>query len=154
MVVIRLARAGAKKNPFYHMVVTDSRSRRDSNYVEKLGYFNPVARGQEIALHINLEKVQYWQNVGAKLSDRVQALVKKYKKEHAIAQEPVVKKAGAKPKKSVESAEKSAVVGEKKIAKSKTTTPAKTKTVAKKTTAAPAKTKTTTTKKAASQTKE
>lgn len=99
MVVIRLARAGAKKNPFYHMVVTDSRSRRDSSYVEKLGYFNPVARGQEVALHINLEKMQYWQSVGAKMSDRVETLVKKYRKDNAIVQEPVAKKAAPEIKK-------------------------------------------------------
>lgn len=122
MVVIRLARAGAKKNPFYHMVVTDSRSRRDSNYVEKLGYFNPVARGQEVALHINIEKMQYWQNVGAKLSDRVQTLVKKYRKDNAIVQEPVVKKAAAKTKKSASTAEKTAKASSAAPAKAKTTT--------------------------------
>lgn len=131
MVVIRLARAGAKKNPFYHMVATDSRNRRDSSYVEKLGYFNPVARGQEVELHIDLEKMQYWQNVGAKLSDRVQALVKKFRKDNAIAQEPVAKKAVAKTKK---------------LAETSASTPAKA--AAKKTTAS------TSTKKAASKTEE
>ena len=80
MVVIRLSRAGAKKRPFYHMVVTDSRQRRDSNYVEELGYFNPVARGQEKRLHLNLEKINYWQGVGAQLSDRANALIKEFKK--------------------------------------------------------------------------
>lgn len=137
MVVIRLARAGAKKNPFYHMVATDSRNRRDSSYVEKLGYFNPVARGQEVELHIDLEKMQYWQNVGAKLSDRVQALVKKFRKDNAIAQEPVAKKAVAKTKKSASTTEKTA--------ETSSSTPAK------KTTASKTKT---TTKKAASKTEE
>lgn len=80
MVVIRLARAGAKKRPFYHVVVTDSRRRRDANYIESLGYFNPVARGQEIRLHLDIEKVTHWQGLGAQLSDRVESLIKEYKK--------------------------------------------------------------------------
>ncbi len=80
MVVIRLSRAGAKKRPFYHMVVTDSRRRRDSNYIEQIGYFNPVARGQEVRLHLEMDKLTHWQNVGAQLSDRVRALVKEYQK--------------------------------------------------------------------------
>ena len=61
MVVIRLSRAGAKKRPFYHMVVTDSRKRRDGSYIERVGYFNPVARGQEVRLHIDAEKLKKWQ---------------------------------------------------------------------------------------------
>jgi len=81
MVVIRLARAGAKKSPFYHMVVTDSRKRRDSSYVEEIGYFNPVARGQEKKLHMDLDKIAYWHGVGAQMSDRVKALVKTYQKQ-------------------------------------------------------------------------
>ena len=81
MVVIRLSRAGAKKRPFYHMVVTDSRRRRDGgNYIERIGYYNPIARGQEIPLHIEMDKVTHWQSQGAQLSDRVSALVKKYQK--------------------------------------------------------------------------
>ncbi|WP_419420083.1 30S ribosomal protein S16 [Legionella sp. D16C41] len=80
MVVIRLSRAGAKKRPFYHMVVTDSRKRRDGNYIERVGYFNPVARGQEVRLHLDMEKVTHWQSQGAQLSDRVRALLKEYKK--------------------------------------------------------------------------
>lgn len=100
MVVIRLSRAGAKKRPFYHMVVTDSRQRRDSNYVEELGYFNPVARGQEKRLHLNLEKISYWQGVGAQLSDRVKVLVKEFKKTSPVTIEEPVKKAA--PKKAVE----------------------------------------------------
>lgn len=63
MVVIRLSRAGAKKRPFYHMVVTDSRKRRDGNYIERIGYFNPVARGQEVKLHIDMDKMTHWQKV-------------------------------------------------------------------------------------------
>ncbi|MFY7697833.1 MAG: 30S ribosomal protein S16 [Legionella sp.] len=80
MVIIRLSRAGAKKRPFYHIVVTDSRSRRDGNYIESIGYFNPVARGQEVRLHLDQDKLTYWQGVGAQMSDRVQALTKEFKK--------------------------------------------------------------------------
>ena len=80
MVVIRLARAGAKKRPFYHVVVTDSRRRRDGNSIEPVGYFNPVARGQEIRLHLDVDKITYWQGVGAQLSDRVKALYKEFAK--------------------------------------------------------------------------
>ncbi|KTD22089.1 30S ribosomal protein S16 [Legionella lansingensis] len=80
MVVIRLSRAGAKKRPFYNMVVTDSRKRRDGNYIERIGYFNPIARGAEVRLHLEMDKLTYWQSVGAQLSDRVRALVKEYKK--------------------------------------------------------------------------
>ena len=57
MVVIRLSRVGAKKRPFYHVVVTDSRRRRDGNYVENIGYFNPVARGQEVRLHLDMADI-------------------------------------------------------------------------------------------------
>jgi small subunit ribosomal protein S16 len=86
MVVIRLSRAGAKKRPFYSMVVTDSRKRRDGGYIERIGYFNPIARGQEVRLHMELDKLNYWQSVGAQISDRVKALIKEFKKQ-AAAQE-------------------------------------------------------------------
>jgi small subunit ribosomal protein S16 len=85
MVVIRLSRAGAKKRPFYHMVVTDSRKRRDGSYIERIGYFNPVARGQEVRLHVELEKLSHWQNVGAQLSDRVSSLIKEFNKKDESA---------------------------------------------------------------------
>ena len=85
MVVIRLSRAGAKKRPFYHMVVTDSRKRRDGSYIERIGYFNPVARGQEVRLHVEMDKVTNWQNVGAQLSDRVNALIKEFNKKDESA---------------------------------------------------------------------
>lgn len=85
MVVIRLARGGAKKRPFYHIVVTDSRKRRDTNYIKRIGYFNPVARGQEKRLHIDPELLNYWQGVGAQMSDRVQALVKEFHKDQDAA---------------------------------------------------------------------
>lgn len=80
MVVIRLSRAGRKKNPFYGVVVTDSRKRRDGNYIERIGYFNPVARGNEIRLHLEMDKLTNWQKMGAQLSDRVRALVKEHTK--------------------------------------------------------------------------
>ena len=83
MVVIRLSRAGAKKRPFYHIVVTDSRRRRDGNYIESIGYFNPVARGQEVLLHLEIEKLTHWQGVGAQLSDRVLSLTKEFRKTQA-----------------------------------------------------------------------
>ncbi len=76
MVSIRLARGGAKKRPFYHIVVTDSRRRRDSGYIERLGYFNPRATGQEVRLHVDMERIGYWQGVGAKPSERVETLLK------------------------------------------------------------------------------
>ena len=86
MVVIRLSRAGAKKRPFYNMVVTDSRRSRDGNYIERIGYFNPVARGQEVRLQIEMDKLTHWQNSGAQLSDRVRALIKEYSKKSAAAE--------------------------------------------------------------------
>ncbi len=80
MVVIRLARAGAKKRPFYHIVVTDSRKSRDTGYIESIGYFNPVARGQEVRLHLDVNKLTAWQGLGAQLTDRVASLNKEYSK--------------------------------------------------------------------------
>jgi len=94
MVVIRLARAGAKKRPFYHIVVTDSRRRRDSNHIERIGYFNPVARGQEVPLHLEAERLAHWQGVGAQLSDRVQFLVRSLAK-NVAAKEAAPKEAKA-----------------------------------------------------------
>jgi small subunit ribosomal protein S16 len=75
MVKIRLSRGGAKKQPFYHIVVTDSRKARDGRNIERLGFFNPVARGQEVRLRLDLERVDYWTGVGAQVSDRVKTLV-------------------------------------------------------------------------------
>ncbi|GAB2717417.1 30S ribosomal protein S16 [Halomonas garicola] len=76
MVTIRLARSGAKKRPFYHLSVTDSRRARDGRFIERVGFFNPVARGQEERLRIDLDRISYWQGHGAQLSDRVAELVK------------------------------------------------------------------------------
>jgi len=85
MVVIRLARAGAKKRPFYHIVVAEKSRRRDGAYVERLGFFNPIAAGKEVPLSLDLERIAYWQGVGAQLSDRVASLVKEAQKMKAMA---------------------------------------------------------------------
>ncbi|QKT04718.1 30S ribosomal protein S16 [Ectothiorhodospiraceae bacterium 2226] len=77
MVTVRLARTGAKKRPFYYIVVTDSRNRRDGRYIERLGYYNPVARGGETELDIKQERVQYWLEQGAQTSERVAQLLKR-----------------------------------------------------------------------------
>ncbi len=83
MVTIRLTRRGAKKLPFYHIVVTDSRKRQGSTILEQIGYFNPVAKGQSVKLNLDLARVEHWQKTGAKLSDRVQSLVADYRKQAA-----------------------------------------------------------------------
>ncbi len=75
MVTIRLARGGAKKRPFYHLTVTDSRNARNGRFIERVGFFNPVARGQEERLRIDAERVAYWEGQGAQLSERVAKLV-------------------------------------------------------------------------------
>lgn len=85
MVTIRLSRGGAKKQPFYHIVATDSRSRRDGRYIERLGYYNPVARGDATAVVIDLDRVEYWTSVGAQMSERVNKVVKTYRKDNAAA---------------------------------------------------------------------
>jgi small subunit ribosomal protein S16 len=76
MVTIRLSRGGAKKRPFYTIVVTDSRSARDGRYIERIGFFNPVATGGEQRLVVDRERVDYWLSQGAKTSDRVGKLLK------------------------------------------------------------------------------
>ena len=83
MVTIRLARGGSKKRPFYHITVADCRNSRDGRYIERLGFFNPVARGQEERLRLDQERLNHWVQQGAQLSDRVAQLVK------GAAQEPV-----------------------------------------------------------------
>ncbi len=80
MVTIRLARGGAKKRPFYHVVVTDSRNARDGRYIERLGFFNPVADGKQEALRLDRERVDYWIGQGAQPSERVKALMKQHAK--------------------------------------------------------------------------
>ena len=87
MVTIRLSRGGAKKRPFYHIVVTDSRNRRDGRYLERLGYFNPSAVEHEQSLKIDLERVDHWLKLGAKMSDRAKQLIKSYRKESGQGKE-------------------------------------------------------------------
>jgi ribosomal protein S16 len=65
MVVIRLARGGAKKRPFYNIVATDSRNRRDGRFVERIGFYNPMASGQEVTFRVAEDRLSYWQGVGA-----------------------------------------------------------------------------------------
>ncbi|MCP4433636.1 MAG: 30S ribosomal protein S16 [Gammaproteobacteria bacterium] len=76
MVSIRLARGGSKKRPFYHVVVSDSRSPRDGRYIERVGFFNPKARGQEEELRLDNERIDYWVSKGAQPSERVASLIK------------------------------------------------------------------------------
>jgi len=75
MVVIRLARGGAKKRPFYNIVVADSRTRRDGRFIERVGFYNPVAAGAEQKLRIAFDRVEHWASHGAQLSPTVQRLV-------------------------------------------------------------------------------
>ena len=84
MVTIRLSRGGAKKRPFYHVVVTDSRNRRDGRYIERVGYFNPIAQGAEVRLHLDQERVQYWLGQGAQPSNRAASLIKQHSKANPV----------------------------------------------------------------------
>lgn len=79
MVVIRLARAGSKKKPFYHVVVTNKTSSRDGRFIQRVGYFNPVARGKDVKLLLDEEAITAWVAKGAQLSSRVKTLVKLHK---------------------------------------------------------------------------
>lgn len=76
MVTIRLARGGSKKRPFYHFTITDVRNSRDGRFIERVGFFNPVARGQEERLRVDVERVEYWLSQGAQPTDRVRKLLK------------------------------------------------------------------------------
>ena len=79
MVIIRMSRGGAKKRPFYRIVVTDSRKARDGRPIEYIGFFNPLAKKNEEKVRLNLERVDYWLSTGARASDRVRFLVKTQK---------------------------------------------------------------------------
>lgn len=79
MVIIRLARGGSKKRPFYSINVCDSRCRRDGRFIERVGFYNPMAAGQAVRLNVNLERLAYWQSQGAQLSETVARLVKEAK---------------------------------------------------------------------------
>lgn len=84
MVVIRLARAGAKKSPFYHVVVADSRKANSGRFIERLGFYNPMARGPETTLELNQERIGYWVGCGAIASPRVDLLLKTVKSGVAV----------------------------------------------------------------------
>jgi small subunit ribosomal protein S16 len=84
MVIIRLARGGSKKRPFYNIVATDSRSRRDGRFIERVGFYNPVATKGE-SLRIAQDRLTYWQGVGAQLSPTVERLVKQAQKAQPVA---------------------------------------------------------------------
>jgi len=83
MVTIRLARHGSKKNPFYHITVAEKSAGRDGRFVERLGFYNPVAKGGEEELRVNVERVQYWVSVGAQPTDKVKRLVTRARKQAA-----------------------------------------------------------------------
>jgi small subunit ribosomal protein S16 len=85
MVSIRLSRGGAKKRPFYHIVVTDQRNRRDGRYVERLGFFNPLAGRPEDKLRVDVTRFDHWVSQGARPSDRVAALVKSFRADQSAA---------------------------------------------------------------------
>ena len=80
MVVIRMSRGGSKKRPFYHLVVTDSRNRRDGRFIERVGFFNPTATGNEERLRIDQDRIDHWKSKGAQLSDTVKSLVRRAKR--------------------------------------------------------------------------
>ena len=80
MVKIRLTRGGAKKRPFYHIIVTDSRSARDGRNIERVGFYNPVAQGAEKRIELDLDRVKHWVDNGAQLTDKVADLYKQVAK--------------------------------------------------------------------------
>jgi len=89
MVSIRLSRGGAKKRPFYHIVVADQREKRDGRSIERIGFFNPVATGGEVRLRLDRARAEHWIGRGAKPSDRVAALLKEPAAEPLVAEAPL-----------------------------------------------------------------
>lgn len=85
MVTIRLTRRGARNQPFYHVVVTDSRKRQGGASLEQVGFYNPIARRGEPKLRLDLERIDYWVSKGAQQSDRVRSLVAQYRKQQTAA---------------------------------------------------------------------
>ncbi len=96
MVVIRLSRTGGNKTPFYHVVVADQRRSRDGRFIERIGYYNPMARGQDLRLQLEEERIDYWLSKGAKASDRVNHLIKELKKSPDEAQKAAPSRSEAK----------------------------------------------------------
>ena len=85
MVVIRLSRGGAKARPFYNIVVADKRNRRDGRFIERIGFYNPLARGGEEPLRVAVDRLTYWTGVGAEPSDTVARLIKQHAAKAAVA---------------------------------------------------------------------
>ena len=85
MVTIRLARHGGKKNPFYHLTVAERSAKRDGRFIERVGFYNPIARGKDERLRIDIERLDYWLGVGARPTERVAHLVKQWRKQVALA---------------------------------------------------------------------
>ncbi|NCC29893.1 MAG: 30S ribosomal protein S16 [Gammaproteobacteria bacterium] len=83
MVTIRLSRGGSKKNPFYQIVVADIRAKRDGRYIERLGFFNPLAKGGEVELRVDRQRAQHWIERGAQPTDRVKQLLKQAAREES-----------------------------------------------------------------------
>ena len=85
MVSIRLARGGSKKRPFYHINVADRRRSRDGRFIERIGFYNPIARGGEEGVRLDLERLDYWVRQGAQVSDRVEKIAKDYRKATTVS---------------------------------------------------------------------
>jgi small subunit ribosomal protein S16 len=122
MVVIRLARAGAKKAPFYHVVVADSRKARGGRFIERLGFYNPMARGPETTLQLDQERITHWVNCGAQPSERVSLLLRRAKSGEAVNQ-PAPKKSELKTAQ-IEASRKVAAKKAKEAATAEAETPA------------------------------
>jgi small subunit ribosomal protein S16 len=86
MVTIRLARHGSKKNPFYHITVADRTAKRDGRFIERVGFYNPVAKGQAEELRVDLERVDYWLSVGALASEPVTQLIRRARRQEAAVE--------------------------------------------------------------------
>ena len=85
MVTIRLARGGSKKRPFYHITVADSQRSRNGRFVERVGFFNPIARGADEKMRLDLDRIEFWIRQGAQPSERVASLIKRYRKAASTA---------------------------------------------------------------------
>lgn len=94
MIVIRLARAGRHKRPFYHVVVTDKRSPRDGRFIERLGYYNPIAQGNDIFFNVDMERIDHWVSVGAQMTERTEYLIKHFRKNGSTTKPEKRKKPG------------------------------------------------------------
>jgi len=94
MVSIRLTRGGAKKRPFYHIIVTDSRSRRDGRYIERLGFYDPLGDASAETLRLDLDRAEHWLGQGAKPSERVSRLIRTYRRQAGATAEAGSQPAG------------------------------------------------------------